>query len=376
MIGKEWLRSTFLYFYIVLFLLTSVGFIVCFQYAHPSLTVFSEGKILEDWSLISYHDQESTLHYEQSSSSIDTEFTLSSSAKQPNAGIALHIDKGVDGFANLSDFSTATLSLKCSSGNTLYFGLSFHDVKVTQRHNPLTYRNAGVFIGCDTEWREVSIKLDSLEIPLWWLHMFGYKASENKYDLNKVIRVYLESSYDSPLDVSSKFYVSNISFSGQREGVLPAFAFFAALIWLVCGAWTIKKYSAQKTREQEVKQELKYEQLTLNPARARDKQLIIDYISKNFADPDIDNSSVCKAVGVSRTKVNEVLKTEYGTTFTNYINKLRLVEASRLLTEKPEAQITEIAYLVGFKNISYFNKLFKEQFGSTPKEVRGKRASQ
>ena len=206
--------------------------------------------------------------------------------------------------------------------------------------------------------------------------MFGYKASENKYDLNKVIRVYLESSYDSPLDVSSKFYVSNISFSGQREGVLPAFAFFAALIWLVCGAWTIKKYSAQKTREQEVKQELKYEQLTLNPARARDKQLIIDYISKNFADPDIDNSSVCKAVGVSRTKVNEVLKTEYGTTFTNYINKLRLVEASRLLTEKPEAQITEIAYLVGFKNISYFNKLFKEQFGSTPKEVRGKRASQ
>jgi AraC-like DNA-binding protein len=40
-----------------------------------------------------------------------------------------------------------------------------------------------------------------------------------------------------------------------------------------------------------------------------------------------------------------------------------LIEASRLLSEKPDARITEIAYLIGFKNISYFNKLFKEQFG-------------
>ena len=373
MSDKKWLRSKFLYFYILLFFLSSLGFITCFHYANPSLTVFAEGQVSDDWSLTSWHDHESILHYEKGPSSINAEFKLSSQAKQPNAGVSVNF---VDGLANFSDFNEAKISLKCSFANTLYFGLSFHDDKVTQINNPLTYRSAGVFIDCDTEWREISIKLDSLEIPIWWLHMFGYKASENNYDMGKVIRVYLESSYDSPQDVSSKFYVSGISFSGHRDGALLTFSLFTALVWLICGAWTIKCYLSNEPREEEVSQQLKYEQLTFNSARERDKQLILEYISKNFANPEIDNSSVCKAAGVSRTRVNEVLKAEYGTTFTNYINKLRLVEASRLLAEKPDAHITEIAYLVGFKNISYFNKLFKEEFGSTPKEVRGKRTQQ
>ena len=87
----------------------------------------------------------------------------------------------------------------------------------------------------------------------------------------------------------------------------------------------------------------------------------------------MDIESVCKAVGVSRTKVNDILRSEFGSTFTNYINKLRLIEASRLLIENPDARITEIAYSLGFKNISYFNKLFKEQFGSTPKTFKNKK---
>jgi AraC-like DNA-binding protein len=59
-----------------------------------------------------------------------------------------------------------------------------------------------------------------------------------------------------------------------------------------------------------------------------------------------------------------------GFTFTGYLNKLRLTEAARLLADKPEASIAEIAYSVGYKNVSYFNKLFKEDYGCTPKIFR------
>jgi AraC-like DNA-binding protein len=47
-----------------------------------------------------------------------------------------------------------------------------------------------------------------------------------------------------------------------------------------------------------------------------------------------------------------------------------LTEAARLLKEKAGEPIAEIAYSVGYANVSYFNKLFKEEYGSTPKAFR------
>jgi AraC-like DNA-binding protein len=49
---------------------------------------------------------------------------------------------------------------------------------------------------------------------------------------------------------------------------------------------------------------------------------------------------------------------------------LRLTEAARLLSENSGAAILEIAYSVGYSNVSYFNKLFKEEYGCTPKVFR------
>jgi AraC-like DNA-binding protein len=41
-----------------------------------------------------------------------------------------------------------------------------------------------------------------------------------------------------------------------------------------------------------------------------------------------------------------------------------------LLTDKDGKPIAEIAYAVGYANVSYFNKLFKEEYGCTPKAFR------
>jgi AraC-like DNA-binding protein len=57
-------------------------------------------------------------------------------------------------------------------------------------------------------------------------------------------------------------------------------------------------------------------------------------------------------------------------TFTGYVNKLRLTEAARLLTEQSTATVAEIAYSVGYANVSYFNRLFKEEYNCTPKSFR------
>jgi len=77
--------------------------------------------------------------------------------------------------------------------------------------------------------------------------------------------------------------------------------------------------------------------------------------------------------GANRNKINDILKAELGFTFSGYLNKLRLTEAARLLSEKGKATVGEIAYSVGYSNVSYFNKLFKEEYGCTPKSFRSLR---
>ncbi|GAB2492117.1 AraC family transcriptional regulator [Algoriphagus taiwanensis] len=56
-------------------------------------------------------------------------------------------------------------------------------------------------------------------------------------------------------------------------------------------------------------------------------------------------------------------------TFTQYLQQLRISEAQKLLQET-DLGISEIAYKVGFENLSYFNRSFKSHTGMTPREFK------
>ena len=56
-----------------------------------------------------------------------------------------------------------------------------------------------------------------------------------------------------------------------------------------------------------------------------------------------------------------------GTSFTAYVNDLRLQEAMPLL-EKGTKRASEIAFLVGFSSEYTFRRIFKEKMGCTPRE--------
>jgi AraC-like DNA-binding protein len=113
-----------------------------------------------------------------------------------------------------------------------------------------------------------------------------------------------------------------------------------------------------------------YRELTVQPYRDEEKASVLKFIATNYTNPELDLESVVASTGANRNKVNDLLKAELGMTFTGYVNKLRLTEAARLLTEKSAATVAEIAYSVGYANVSYFNRLFKEEYGCTPKSFR------
>lgn len=106
--------------------------------------------------------------------------------------------------------------------------------------------------------------------------------------------------------------------------------------------------------------------------RALDKmKQIIKYIECNYMEK-ITIADIAKETGLSQSHFMKYFKNTMGTSFIDYLNEYRLTMASRLLLSS-DSSILDIASEVGFDNLSYFNRLFKKRFGTTPSNYRKSR---
>ena len=67
--------------------------------------------------------------------------------------------------------------------------------------------------------------------------------------------------------------------------------------------------------------------------------------------------------------MGQLFKKETGYSLNDYINKVRINKAIKLLKES-EAMIYEIAEQTGFSDSQYFSTVFKKNMGVSPKEYR------
>lgn len=73
--------------------------------------------------------------------------------------------------------------------------------------------------------------------------------------------------------------------------------------------------------------------------------------------------------GKTQEHLTRELKKYYNLSPSEYINSLRLKEATNLLIQS-ELPIIDIILNCGFNNIGYFNRSFKKHYGVTPREYR------
>jgi len=92
------------------------------------------------------------------------------------------------------------------------------------------------------------------------------------------------------------------------------------------------------------------------------------YISENFRE-DISLSQVAKAVNLNPSYFSRLFSDEVGTSFTNYLNTLR-IEYSKDLIAYTDESIQDIAYKVGYNSAYYFIKKFKRVTSMTPTKYR------
>jgi len=100
------------------------------------------------------------------------------------------------------------------------------------------------------------------------------------------------------------------------------------------------------------------------PLISKAKQFILDHITE-----DLSLSQVAAAVHTSVFYFCKQFSKLTGTTFTEYVSRMRVEKAKNLLLN-PNLRISEIAYEVGFQSLTHFNRVFKNIVGQSPTEYR------
>ena len=92
-------------------------------------------------------------------------------------------------------------------------------------------------------------------------------------------------------------------------------------------------------------------------------------VASNYTNEAFGLPQLCQKIGMSRSQLFRKMKALTDMAPSDLIRKHRLNKAQSLL-KNGTANVAEAAWQVGFKDPSYFSKLYQEEFGETPNTTR------
>ena len=96
---------------------------------------------------------------------------------------------------------------------------------------------------------------------------------------------------------------------------------------------------------------------------------ILTYVSLNYSDPELSIGRIARDNYLNYSYLCTEFKREIGITLSRYIQRFRMQTAAALLT-LPNRTILEVARTVGYTDIKYFTRPFKQVYGLTPNQYR------
>jgi len=128
--------------------------------------------------------------------------------------------------------------------------------------------------------------------------------------------------------------------------------------------------------QQEMRKKLFHTTIEVTPSsitiNSLDEELVqkaLQSVEANMDNPDYSVEDLGKDIGLSRGHLYRKLQSITDQSPADFIRTIRLKRAAQLLRDS-QLNITEIAYMVGFNTLKYFNKHFKATFGVTPSQYR------
>ena len=206
------------------------------------------------------------------------------------------------------------------------------------------------------------IPLDKFEIPTWWLKDKNIMdASSVNCKFEKVKAINIESCALLAQNIPDKITVSELTFISYRKWYWYTLSIGSLIgITILISVYTKRKKTIfvpyQSTPEQIKK--------GVNP-----EKLVLEFLAQNYSNSELSMAIIYKETGIPESKIAAAIKSETGLTFKQYLNDFRIAEAKRLLNEH-SLSISEIAYRVGYNNVTHFNRVFKSETNFSPGDFR------
>lgn len=215
--------------------------------------------------------------------------------------------------------------------------------------------------GADTTYK---LRLSNFKVPSWWLRYYKVSGADfEKPDLMNVGDFVIGSCQALGPEIPDTIVISDIRFMSSNRTLLIATGSMLALLFAV------GLYLNLVRKKQVTSLQIEYTPLPLSDKQYDEFGKITDFIAKNYPNAELSLTDVQNGVGINGKAISKLIKENLHISFTDYLNQLRITEVKRLLKET-KFPISDIAYKVGYNNISHFNRVFKGITGKTPKTFR------
>ncbi len=291
----------------------------------------------------------------QTSQGIIFDYELKQGYAFPYAGISFDVKPGTSGIQSNSVFTIELITTGAGKIIPVLLNEPLHYAgkKVIR---PVQYE-----LKTETGKHVYHIPLQLFEVPDWWYKNNDPNNDLPAFDPAHVQSVCIQNATLATLNMRDGITIIQISYATDNS----------SWIWLATafsGCWIIGSviYLFIQKKKQTIFIPYIPTESKEEPIDAWEK--IRQYVSMNYMH-DIDMERMEKDLGIARHKIAVLIKENTTLIFKQYLNKIKVAEAKRLLQET-NLPIGEIADKVGFGHLSNFNRVFKQYSGESPSDLR------
>lgn len=297
--------------------------------------------------------------------SVTFQYKLDSASNTPFAGITL-LSKDSD-FLSINTYDIFEIEIHASYAKRpqILFGLTADSVIQKNPLEKYCVKDLDLAPGKNM----YKIPLDEFVTPSWWYAEQGISEKDiADVSYTRLHMINIQNCQLIARNTEDQITIKQIRFIKDARW----FYIIAAICFIAYYAvYYFLFFIQNRTKTTTEKIEIRYTPVEMVNHSELDLDKLVAYISSHYDNPELSLKIIQEGTGLSETKVSQLLKNAYQLSFKQYLNQLRLTEAKRLLKDV-SVPVSDIAYRVGYGNISHFNRVFKESEGHSPNDYRKK----
>lgn len=296
-------------------------------------------------------------HFNKSSMQVQISYIIGKSLEVPfpYIGFAIQPKNKIKWNCNWFDQITIKVDPKQTNNFTVILwtyidGFSSKEQNLTWRifEKDFTMNESGIF----------TLPINQFVTPIWWFGSNNIQENGDRSSLSQMGEIHIQSHPLSPKEQILRIAFKEVKLSHSPKQL--SLIFFPGLIFIFIAIWLQRRLKVKVPF---------YTPLNVENRHDEEHNKFVGYMAKEYTNDNLTLKKASLDTGLSEIQIRTILKTFYKMSFKEYITSIRMKEAQRLLIES-DRNIGEISNLIGYKHPTTFTRIFRESYGTTPKQFR------